>query len=69
MGCKGGRDCSFLLIPEWEISVFVCRKVVTAAEALSSALASTEQLAGHESTSSLQLLADQRAKLMGLTEV
>lgn len=44
-------------------------QVVTAAEALSSALASTEQLASHESTSSLQLLADQRVKLMGLAEV
>ena len=44
-------------------------KVVAAAEALSAALASIEQLAAHESTSSLQLLADQRAKLMGLAEV
>ncbi|CBJ27024.1 conserved unknown protein [Ectocarpus siliculosus] len=44
-------------------------KVVAAAESLSTALASIEQLAAHESTSSLQLLADQRAKLMGLAEI
>jgi len=43
--------------------------VVAATESLSTALASIEQLAAHESTSSLQLLADQRTKLMGLAEV
>ncbi|CAM9894186.1 unnamed protein product, partial [Sphacelaria rigidula] len=44
-------------------------QVVSASEALSSALATTEKLAKHESTSSLQLLADQRGKLVGLAEV
>lgn len=48
---------------------FCVKQVVSAADALSTALVCTEQLAAQESTSSLQLLADQRAKLMGLTEV
>lgn len=49
-------------------SVFFAQ-VVAAADALTAALSSIEQLAAHESTSSLQLLADQRTKLMGLAEV
>lgn len=44
-------------------------QVVAATEALSKALSSTEQLAAHESTSSLQLLPDQRDKLVALSEV
>lgn len=44
-------------------------QVVAATESLSAALAAIAQLAAHESTSSLQLLADQRTKLMGLAEV
>eukprot|EP00752_Nemacystus_decipiens_P018748 g16809.t1 len=44
-------------------------KVVAATESLSAALAAIAQLAAHESTSSLQLLPDQRTKLMGLAEI
>eukprot|EP00903_Cladosiphon_okamuranus_P005971 g5895.t1 len=44
-------------------------KVVGATESLSGALSAIAQLAAHESTSSLQLLADQRTKLMGLAEI
>ncbi|CAM9544046.1 unnamed protein product [Ascophyllum nodosum] len=44
-------------------------KVVTATDELSKALSSTEQLAAHESTSSLQLLPDQRNKLVALAEI
>ena len=44
-------------------------QVVTATDELSKALSSTEQLAAHESTSSLQLLPDQRNKLVALAEV
>ena len=51
------------------IATLLLVQVVAATESLSAALAAIAQLAAHESTSSLQLLADQRTKLMGLAEV